>query len=177
VFAIDPTNTDYDIVNRVYQNVGSGSNTGIEVVVAQDINASWELTGSLNWYRNEIDADIVTLLFPIERPFVVAESEDDTWDLSLNNLVRFGNGMQLQLSLSYYGERNIAQGIQAARSSVDLGLTRPVLDGRGEVVFAITDLFNDFGIRQNILGAGFVAVYENYYETQVASIGINYEFR
>jgi len=177
VFAIDPTNTTYDIVNRVYQNVGSGNNTGLELIFSQDISTRWELSGSLNWYENVIDADQVMLLFPIERPFDVAQSEDDTWDLSLNNLITFSNGMRLQLTAAYYGDRNIAQGIQEARSFIDVAFTKPIFDGRGEFVVSVTDLFNDFGIKQRIDGAGFDAIYENYYETQVVSIGLNYEFR
>ncbi len=47
---------------------------------------------------------------------------------------------------------------------------------RGEFVFSFTDIFNDFGIKQHIVGDGFTAVYENYYETQVISVGLNYEF-
>ena len=41
----------------------------------------------------------------------------------------------------------------------------------------MTDLLNDFGIVQHINGSGFDAIYENYFETQVPSIGLNYEFR
>lgn len=177
VFAIDPTNTTYDIVNRIYQNVGSGNNTGLELVFSQDIRSNWELSGSVNWYENVIDADRVTLLFPIERPFDVAYSKEDTWDLSLNNLITFSNGMRLQLTAAYYGDRNIAQGIQESRSFIDVAFTKPVLGGRGEFVLSVTDLLNDFGIKQRVAGAGFDAIYENYYETQVVSVGLNYEFR
>ena len=80
VFAIDPTSTDYDIVNRIYQNVGTGDQTGVELIVSQDVGDRWELTGSINWYDNTIDADQVTLLFPIQRPFDVQRSKDNTWD-------------------------------------------------------------------------------------------------
>jgi hypothetical protein len=131
----------------------------------------------LNWYENEIDADQVTILFPVVRSFDVDRSKDDTWDLSLNSLVTFDSGMQLQLTVAYYGGRNIAQGTQQARSSIDLGLSKPILGDKGELVFSITDLFNDFGIRQNIRGDDFDAIYENYYETQVLSVGMNYAFR
>ena len=176
VFAIDPTNTDYDIINRIYQNVGSGDQTGLELIVTQDIRERWELSGSFNWYDNVIDADQVTLLFPIERPFDVERSENNTWDLSLNNLILFPNGIRVQLSVVYYADKNIAQGTQDARSSVDLGITKPVFADRGELVFSFTDMFNDFGIKQNIRGNGFDAVYENYYETQVVSVGLTYQF-
>ena len=84
--------------------------------------------------------------------------------------------MQLQVSLSYYGDRNIAQGEQLSRSSVDIGFTMPILEARGELIVSVTDLFNDFAIRQNIAGDGFNAVYENFYETQVLSVGAKYGF-
>jgi len=176
VYAIDPTNTDYDIVNRIYQNVGSGNNTGLELILSQDLSERWQFSGSVNWYENVIDADQVTLLFPIERPFDVARSEDNTWDLSLNTAVTFVSGMQFQLSIVYYADKNIAQGTQEARSSVDVGLTQPVLGDRGELLFSFTDIFNDFAIKQHIVGDGFNAIYENYYETQVLSVGLNYQF-
>jgi outer membrane receptor protein involved in Fe transport len=176
VFAIDPTNTTYDIVNRIYQNVGSGNQTGLELILSQDISSRWEVSGSVNWYDNVIDADVVTLLFPVERPFLVERSADNTWDMSLNSVFSFSNGARAQLSFVYYAAKNIAQGTQDARSSIDVGFTKPVFGDRGELVFSVTDLLNEFGIKQNIRGAGFDAIYENYYETQVVSFGLNYEF-
>ncbi len=176
VFAIDPTNQDYDIINRIYQNVGSGTDSGLEVIVAQDISDSWELSGSINWYDSVIDADEVTLLFPIARPFSVERSRNNTWDFKLNNLFEFSNELQVQVSIVYYAEKNIAQGTQAARSSVDLGISKPIMGNKGEIVFSFVDVFNDFGIKQFISGDGFNAIYENYYETQVVSVGFNYQF-
>ena len=82
--------------------------------------------------------------------------------------------IRMQLSYTYYAEKNFAQGVEAARSSYDFGLSKPILDNRGELVFSVTDLLNDFGIKQSIKGNGFDAVYENYYETQVISLGITY---
>jgi outer membrane receptor protein involved in Fe transport len=176
VFAIDPSNTTYDIVNRVYQNVGSGTNTGLEMLFTKDAGEFWELSGSVNWYDNVVDAAETTLLFPIPRPFSIPETKDNTWDLKLNSLFEAPGGFRVQLSLVYYAEKNIAQGRQDSRSSVDIGLSRPVMSGSGEIVFSVTDLFNDFGIRQFIEGDGFDAVYENFYQTQVATIGLNYQF-
>jgi len=175
VFAIDDSNPDYDIVNRIYQNVGTGSHTGVELIFTQDIGEHWELSGSANVYENIIDAAETTLLFPVVRPFSVPRSEDDTWDLKLNSLLKLPNGLEAQLSVVYYAEKPIAQGREAARSSVDLGFKKPVLRD-AEIVVSITDLFNEFGIRQEIDGDGFDAVYENFYETQTVTMGMNYRF-
>jgi hypothetical protein len=117
-----------------------------------------------------------TLLFPVVRPFSVPRSEDDTWDMKLNSLLRLPNGLEAQLSLVYYAAKPIAQGREAARSSVDLGLKKPILDNRAELVFSVTDLFNEFGIRHEIEGDGFDAVYENFYETQTVTVGMNCRF-
>jgi hypothetical protein len=38
------------------------------------------------------------------------------------------------------------------------------------------EIFNDFGIKQEISGHGFTAVYENFYETQIVSLGFKYNF-
>jgi outer membrane cobalamin receptor len=176
VFAIDPTNANYDIVNKIYQNVGSGTNTGLELILSRDIRDGWELSGSINWYDNVVDADTVTLLFPLQRPFVVERSADSTWDFKLNNQFEFDSGIRFQLAVVYYAEKNIAQGTQAARSSVDLGVSKPVMEDRGEIVLSVVDLFNDFGIKQYVSGNGFDAIYENYYESQVVSLGFNYQF-
>jgi hypothetical protein len=176
VFAIDSSNADYDIVNRIYQNVGTGTHTGVEVVFSHDLGEHWQLAGSANWYENVIDAAETTLLFPVARPFSVPRSEDDTWDMKLSSLLRLPNGVEAQLALVYYANKPIAQGREAARSSVDLGFKKPVLDARAELVFSVTDLFNEFGIRHEIEGDGFDAVYENFYETQTVTVGMNYRF-
>jgi outer membrane receptor protein involved in Fe transport len=176
VFAIDSSNPDYDIVNRVYQNVGTGQHTGIEVIFSHDIGEHWQLTGSANWYENVIDAAETTLLFPVPRPFSVPRTEDHTWDMKLNSLLRLPGGIEAQLSIVYYADKPIAQGIEAARSSVDLGFKKPVWDERAELVLSVTDLFNKFGIRHEINGDGFDAVYENFFESQTVTAGVNYRF-
>ena len=65
VFAIDSSNPAYDIVNRIYQNVGTGQHTGVEVIFNHDLGEHWQLSGSANWYENVIDAAETTLLFPV----------------------------------------------------------------------------------------------------------------
>lgn len=176
VYGIDSSNTDYSIVNKIYQNTGSGSNTGFEIIFSQGIGEFWEAGISLNAYRNIIDPYTGTLLFPYEREFSIERTEDNTWDAKINNQFRLPAGLQLQLSFVYYAPKNIAQGRQLARSSIDLGAKKALFRGRGEASFSFSDILNRFGIRQEIEGEGFHAVYENFYETQVAQLGFRYRF-
>ncbi len=176
VFATDPTITAYDVVNKIYQNVGSATNDGIEMLSTLDLARSWRLSGSLNWYTNTIDPYQVDLLFPVPRQLLIEASEDTTWHVKLNSELTLLHALSLQLSANYYGARNIPQGTQDARSSVDFSLSRKFMEGRAEAILSATDIFNRFGLRQRINGDGFDAIYENFYETQTLSLGFKYSF-
>lgn len=84
--------------------------------------------------------------------------------------------MELQLSYIYYAARNVPQGRERARSSVDLAVSRPIMDDRAELVFSFTDIFNDFAVEREIDGQGFTALYQNFLETQVATFGVRVRF-
>jgi hypothetical protein len=47
---------------------------------------------------------------------------------------------------------------------------------RAELVFTFTDIFNDFALQHDTQGRGFTAFYQNFLETQVATVGIRYRF-
>ena len=176
VYAIDDSNPSYDIVNKIFQNTGSAINSGVELLVTQDMAENWRLTGSVNWFVNDIDAFETTLLFPTVRPFLIEESDDDTWDLKLGSTFNLPLQTELQLSFVYYADRNVPQGTQKARSSFDLAFKRTVMEGRAEILFTASDVFNQFGLEQAIGGEGFSAVYQNYFETQVVNVGMKYRF-
>jgi hypothetical protein len=84
--------------------------------------------------------------------------------------------IQLQLTGIYYAPKNIPQGEQLSRSSVDLGIKKGMMNGKGELTFSISDMFYNFGIRQDIVEEAFTARYENNYETQVMRLDFNYKF-
>ena len=176
VLAIDDSNPDYDIVNRIFENAGDSAQTGVEVLMEHEISDPWRVSGGVNWYENRIDAFETILLFPTRRPFALAASTDDTWDLTLNNRIQLPNAFELQLSYVYYAGRNIPQGRERARSSTDLAVSRSIMDDRAEVLFTFTDIFNDFAVEREIDGQGFTALYQNFLETQVATLGLRFRF-
>ncbi len=175
VYAIDDSNPNYDVVNKIYQNLGAREQQGIELLATQDVGKDWRFSGSFNWYQNRIDAFDTQLLFPTIRPFAIAESSDNTWDAKLSAQVTLPWSLQLQLNYLYYADRNVPQGVEYSRSSLDFGLKRP-LWGDGEIVLTVSDLFNDFGLRQRLVSDGVTTVYENLYQTQTVSLGMKYRF-
>ena len=176
IYSIDTTNIYCDIVNKIYQNVGRANNVGLEFILNQDITKFWKLTGSINWYRNTIDAYDGILLFPYERTFSIDKTTDNSADIKLNNQFSLPHELQLQLTALYYSPKNIPQGKQLGRSSVDFGIKKQVFGGKGEVLLSFSDIFNDFGIKQELKGEGFTALYENFYETQILNLGFKYKF-
>ena len=148
----------------------------MEILLEQDIVDQWRLSGGVNWYRNDIDALETVLLFPAPRPFALAASTDHTWDLTLNNRMALPRAIELQAGYIRYAERNVPQGIERARSSVDLAVTWPLMDERVELLLTFTDIFNDFAVQQEIEGRGFTALYQNFLQTQVATVGLRFRF-
>jgi outer membrane receptor protein involved in Fe transport len=176
IFAIDDSNPDYDVMNRVFENAGDSAQTGIQVLLAHEIGDPWRVTGNVNWFRNDIDALATVLLFPRRRPFALAASTDRTWDLTVNNQIQLPRAIELQASYIYYAARNVPQGIQRARSSVDLAAKWPILNERAELQFTFTDIFNDFAVEHEVAGPGFTALYQNFLETQVATLALRFRF-
>lgn len=176
VFAIDSSNQVYNIINKTYQNTGRATNTGTEVILTQDVGDVLRLSGSFNWYNNHIDAYTANLLFPYERPFEIAESDDMTWDGKMNAQFRLPQALEVQLTGIYYAPKNVQQGRMLSRSSVDIGVKKTTKNGRGEINLSVSDLFYKFGIRQDIVTEVFTARYENNYETQIARLGFKYKF-
>jgi len=176
IYSMDTTNANYDIVNKVYQNTKGATNTGVEVVLSQNMSKNLKFTGSYNWYKNVLQAFQGKVLFPYERSFSLDKMTDHTWNAKVSGQYSFPWQMQLQLTGVYYAPLNIQQGRQLARSSVDVGLKQRVFKGKGELNVSVSDLFNRFGIKQEIRGDGVSVLYENYYETQVIAAGMRIRF-
>jgi hypothetical protein len=176
IYAIDNSNPNYDVINKLYENVGRATQTGVQVVAEQQVSTPWRLSGSVNLYVHDIDAISTTLHFPYERPFFAPGSRDNTWDLTVNNRYRFTTGQELQLSYINYAARNAHQGRERARSSLDLSASWPLRNQRGDVTFTFTDMLADFGVRREFDGQGFNALYENLKETQTARVRMRVRF-
>lgn len=176
ILSIDTSDPDYDIINRIYQNTGLATNTGVELLWSQEVKQFWKFSVGANFYRIGIEAYSGTLLFPTVRPFTLEASTGNSFDFKFNNQFTFSKGWKGQLTAIYLAPRNIPQGRELARSSVDFAITKSILLGKGEATLAATDVFNGFGLRQTINGEGFTAEYQNYFESQVVRLGLVYKW-
>lgn len=176
IFAIDDSNPNYDIVNRLFENAGNSRQTGIQLLMEHQVMPAWRASGNLNLFRNGIEAFETMLLFPTARPLSLAASSESTWDLTWNNRIQLPRRLELQANYIYYAGRNVPQGRERARSSTDLSLKWSLMNDRTELLFTFTDIFNDFAIEREVDGEGFTALYQNFLETQVATLGLRVRF-
>jgi hypothetical protein len=136
----------------------------------------WKLSGNANFYRNSIDAYTGDVRFPYVHTFDIAQTAENTWDAKVINQFKLNDHLEFQLTALYLAPKNIPQGRQYARSSLDLGASWKILEGKGVITLSATDILNTYGIRQDINGEGFRTEYENLYETQIFRIGMKYRF-
>ena len=169
-------NASTTIINTIPQNLGKGTNLGFELALEQKITDKWDVNGSFNWYANTINAFSGTSIYPYPQPFSFAESKSNTWNLKLNSNIKLPFQTDFQLSAIYYAPNIIPQGKIKERYSIDFGLKKLAFNGKAEISLTATDILNTFGIRRTIVGDGFELYSENYYETQVITLGMKYKF-
>ncbi len=170
------TTASTTVINTIPQNLGKGTNLGFEIALEQKITGKWDINGSFNWYANTINAFSGTSIYPYPQTFSFEESKSNTWSCKLNNNLRLPYQIDFQLSAVYYAPNIIPQGKIMERYSIDIGLKKQVLKGKAEISLSATDLLNTFAIRKTIIGDGFDLTADNYYETQVITLGMKYKF-
>jgi len=175
IFTSDPTATT-TVINTIPQNLGEGKNLGFEMAFDQKITEFWNLNGSFLWYANQINAFSGTSIYPYSQPFAFEERKSNTWNYKLNNNLKLPSNTEMQVTAVYYAPNIIPQGKVDDRFSLDFGLKKSILEGKADLIFSATDLLNTFALKQTIEGEGFILRSENYYETQIITVGMKYRF-
>ncbi len=164
------------IINTIPENLGKGTNLGLELVLDQKLTNQWTMNANLNWYRNSINTFSGRLLYPYVQEFRFDQTSAYTWNFKVNSDLQFGAGWNFQLTGVYYARDIIPQGWVRDRYSVDFGLKRRLWKNRAEIWLAATDILNTFQVEREIKGENFNLTAFNYYETQVVTLGMKYKF-
>ena len=169
---VDTTNLIYNIS----QNAGKSYNTGIELVISQELSDRIDMNLNLNGYYNQIDAFTNTNKYPVENTFTAAQQEIYSGNVKLNVNFKFGKNTEAQLTAIYLAPDIIPQGTIDSRFSLDFGVKKGIQNGKGELFLNATDLLNTMVIRKEINGNNFSYTSTDYYETQVIRFGYSYKF-
>ena len=165
-----------NLIYAVFQNAGKSFASGLDLQLSQKMRKVYSFDINMNLYQNTIDAFSVVSLYPVKSLFSAGLQRKFSWNLKLNQQLRFTNGSEAQLSMVYLAPDIIPQGEIGSRFSLDLGLKKPMMKGKGELFFNATDLLNTMNIRKTIQGNGFGYVSTDFYETQVVRVGMALKF-
>lgn len=165
-----------NLIYAIFQNVNKSSNTGVEMVLSQDIAKWYSSNLSLNAYYNQIGAFTVQNLYPQPNTFSAAKQDVFSGNIKWNNTLHLTKKVDAQLTAIYLAPDIIPQGKIKSRFSIDLGLKKSVQNGKGEFFINATDLLNTLVIKKEIQGQNFSYTSNDYYETQVVRLGYNYKF-
>ena len=164
------------LVYAVFQNVDKSYNTGVEMLLSQNITDWFSYNLNVTAYYNQIDSFTVENLYPIPQVFSMEQQQLISGNAKLVMQFKLPKSWQIQVSNVYLAPDIIPQGKIAARFSLDLGVKKTLLKGKGEVYLNASDLLNTMVIKKDIQGNGFSYTSADYYETQVIRLGFNYSF-
>ena len=165
-----------DIIYAIFQNAGRSYNTGLEIVLSQEIAKWYSFNLNINGYHNQINAFSVENKYPVPNTFTDEKQEIISGNFKLNNTFHLPKNIDAQLTAIYLAPDIIPQGRIAQRFSLDIGIKKSVQKGKGELFLNATDILNTMIIKKEIQGNGFNYISSDYYETQVIRLGYNYKF-
>lgn len=165
-----------NLIYAIFQNGGKSYNTGLEIVLSQELTKWYSFNLNTNGYLNQINAFTVENKYPVPNTFTATNQEIISGNIKLNNAFHFSKNFDAQLTANYLAPDILPQGKNAQRFTLDLGIKKSFQKGKGEVFLNASDLLNTMIIKKEIRGQGFKYSSTDYYETQVIRLGYNYKF-
>lgn len=165
-----------NLIYAIFQNAGRSYNTGLEIVLTQEVAKWYSFNLNLNGYHNQINTFSVENEYPVPNTFTAKKQEIISGNIKLNNTFHLPKNFDAQLTAIYLAPDIIPQGKIAQRFSLDLGIKKRLQKGKGELFLNATDILNTMIIKKEIQGQGFKYISTDYYETQAIRLGYNYKF-
>ena len=164
------------LIYTVFQNAGHSSNTGLELVVQQDLSKFFSVNANINLYQNIIDSFTVENKYPVSSIYRANRDQFTSGNIKVNAIVHLRKQTDIQLTSIFLGKDIIPQGRIASRFSTDIGIKKQLQKNKGELFLNASDIFNTLRIRKELVGNGFVLTSTDFYETQVLRIGYSKKF-
>ncbi len=165
-----------NLIYSIFQNAKRSYNTGLEIVLSEDVAKWFSFNINLNGYHNRIDAFTVENKYPVPNTFKGDKQEIFSGNAKLNTIFHLTKNSDLQATFIYLAPDIIPQGKIGQRFSLDLGIKTTIQKGKGELFLNATDLANTMVVKRQIQGKDFKYTANDYYETQVIRLGYSYKF-
>jgi outer membrane receptor protein involved in Fe transport len=127
-------------------NLSTGDSYGFEFNLTYDPFAWWKWTANANIFR-AVNKGVYQ--------DKVLSSDTYSWTGRVSSKVTLFQDVDFQSSINYRAPRKTTQGRDLAQYSIDLGLSRDILKGRGTVTASVRDLLNTRKQRRIVESAGY----------------------
>ena len=122
-------------------NLSTRNSYGLEMNVSFNLAEWWSMNSDLNFFRSIIDGSYEGVDF---------SADTYIWTGRINNTLKIGKKVDMQLSFDYRSPRRTTQGESLALYSFNAGFSLDVLKGKGTMTLSGRDLFNTRIWRFNI---------------------------
>lgn len=121
------------ISNIIPVNLSTQDEVGVEMTLAVTAAPWWKINSTINFFRAVANGSYDD---------VVLRSETVSWTNRTTSQMTFFKQLDFQASVNYQSPRVTTQGKTLAIYSIDLGLVKDIMKGRGTLTFNVRDLMN-----------------------------------
>lgn len=163
-------------MESTFMNVTQAQSTGMELVLKNNLFRILNLTSSLNFYYNVLEASTYTNPYNSSVVTTIPGQENFTWSGRIMGNVILGKNTFGQLTADYSAPRLLAQGKQTSSYSIDLGLRQTFLDRNLSLNLMVRDLLDSRRRSTVTWGNGFYQQSESYFHGRMLGMTVTYNF-
>ncbi|MDF2158768.1 TonB-dependent receptor [Algoriphagus sp. CAU 1675] len=159
--------TDDNVAIQSRENADTRAATGFELVNQIQVSNNFDATLTGNFFYSKVNGG------NIEEGF---ENENFSWTLSFLGNLLIPNWFSVQTQGNYRGPIVLPQGQIEPQWSINVGLRRDVMNGKGTVSLNVSDIFNTRNFRITTTDPRFTQFRQFQRETRVGTIAFTYRF-
>lgn len=164
------------VMESTFMNLTKEHDMGVELVAKNRLFKILNLTSSLNFYYNKLDASVYTNELYPEVRVVLPAHENFSWDGRVIANLMLSPTFSGQVTGQYRSERLTPHGKQLDSYSMDLGLRKSFFEKKFSVNFNVRDLFDSRKFRSVTSGEGFYQYSENKRMGRMFGLTLTYNF-
>ena len=161
-----------DVVNgdtvlfAIPQNLSYRDSYGVEFTVSQDVGEWWKLNGNINFYRQMTEGQ-----------YGEQDLSSDTYTMSarVTSKMTLFNAFDYQLSGRYRAPETGPQSKRKAFYTIDMGLSKEILDKKGTITLNVRDILNSRKWRGETFGNNFYE--ESEFQWRARQILLSFTYR
>jgi outer membrane receptor protein involved in Fe transport len=147
-------------------NLSVENSYGVEANYNRDFTNWWTLNANANFFRVTTDGSYEGVSF---------YRDTYTWNTRINNKFSFWKKTNFQFIFFYRAPQQTTQGRRESFYSIDLGLNKEVMKGKGTLSMSVRDLFNTRIFRNTNSGIDFYS--EGKFQRAVRQVTLSFIYR